>query len=117
MQTSSRSHRHGTGSLRTNGSALAGARAQCSQVSTVRRWWEPRMELCCRWITQVALNDTSYFTFDYTNSLQVSVIRKYFGATERKATSFTYEPPGSDVPRLISSSVSAQNWTGLNGVP
>ncbi len=27
-------------------------------------------------ITQVALNDTSYFTFDYTNSLQVSVIKK-----------------------------------------
>src|SRR4029079_4757719 len=33
-------------------------------------------------ITQVALNDTSYFTFDYTNSLQVSTIRNYFGATE-----------------------------------
>src|SRR4029079_10147728 len=67
-------------------------------------------------ITQVALNDTSYFTFDYTNSLQVSVIRKYFGAVERNSTSFTYETPGSDVPRLLSSSVSAQNWTGLNGV-
>ena len=68
-------------------------------------------------ITQVALNDTSYFTFDYTNSLQVSVVKKYFGTTERNATSFAYETPGSDVPRLISSSVSAQNWTGINGVP
>ena len=68
-------------------------------------------------ITQVALNDSSYFTFDYTNSLQVSVIRKYFGGVERNATSFNYETPGSDVPRLISSSVSAQNWTGVNGVP
>ena len=68
-------------------------------------------------VTQVALNDTSYFTFDYTNSLQVSVIRKYFGTTERNATTFTYETPGSDVPRLVSSSVSAQNWTGVNGVP
>ncbi|HEU4837636.1 MAG TPA: hypothetical protein VFS90_24615, partial [Pyrinomonadaceae bacterium] len=48
---------------------------------------------------------------------QVSVVRKYFGTVERNATSFTYETPGSDVPRLISSSVSAQNWTGLNGVP
>ena len=37
-------------------------------------------------ITQVALNDTSHFTFDYTNSLQVSVIRNYFGALERNAT-------------------------------
>ena len=51
-------------------------------------------------ITQVALNDTSYFTFDYTNSLQVSVIRNYFGAAERNATTFTYETPAGDVPRL-----------------
>src|SRR5215212_1873774 len=68
-------------------------------------------------ITQVGLNDTSYFTFDYTNSLQVSVVKKYFGAVERNAASFTYETPGSDVPRLLSTSVSAQNWTGINGVP
>jgi len=53
-------------------------------------------------ITQVVLNDTSHFTFDYTNSLQVSAIRNYFGATERNATTFTYETPGSDVPRLLS---------------
>lgn len=68
-------------------------------------------------LTQVALNDTSYFTFDYTNSLQVSLIKKYFGTTELNATTFTYETPGSDVPRLLSSSVSALNWTGINGVP
>ncbi|HKG60835.1 MAG TPA: DUF4214 domain-containing protein [Pyrinomonadaceae bacterium] len=67
-------------------------------------------------ITQVALNDTSHFTFDYTNSLQVSLVKKYFDTVERNATSYTYETPGSDVPRLISSSVSAQNWTGINGV-
>ena len=68
-------------------------------------------------ITQVALNDTSHFTFDYTNSLQVSAIRNYFGAMERNATTFTYETPASDVPRLLDSRVSAQNWTGINGVP
>jgi len=68
-------------------------------------------------ITQVALNDTSHFTFDYTNSLQVSVIRNYFGATERNTTSFTYETPAGDVPRLLDSRVSARNWTGVNGVP
>jgi YD repeat-containing protein len=67
-------------------------------------------------ITQVALNDTSYFTFDYTNSLQVAAIRNYFAATERNATTFTYETLTSDVPRLLNSGVSAQNWTGLNGV-
>ena len=68
-------------------------------------------------LTQVALNDTSYFTFDYTNALQVSVIRNYFGAVERNATSFTYETPAGDVPRLLDSRVSARNWTGVNGVP
>ncbi len=68
-------------------------------------------------LTQVALNDTSYFTFDYTNSLQVSQIRNYLGAQERNATVFTYETTAGDVPRLSSSSVSAQNWTGVNGVP
>ncbi|HEY0763242.1 MAG TPA: DUF4214 domain-containing protein [Pyrinomonadaceae bacterium] len=68
-------------------------------------------------VTQVALNDTSRFTFDYTNSLQVSVIRNYFGEAERSAISFGYETPAGDAPRLFSSSVSAQNWTGVNGVP
>lgn len=68
-------------------------------------------------ITQVALNDTSHFTFDYTNSFQVSAIRNYFGAVERNAIAFTYETPASDVPRLLDSRVSARNWTGVNGVP
>jgi YD repeat-containing protein len=68
-------------------------------------------------ITQVVLNDTSHYTFDYTNSLQVSVIRNYFGAAERNAVSFTYETPAGDVPRLLDSRVSARNWTGVNGVP
>jgi YD repeat-containing protein len=67
-------------------------------------------------ITQVALNDTSYFTFDYTNSLQVSVVRNYF-ETERNSTTFTYETPAGDAPRLLDSRISAQNWTGINGVP
>ncbi len=68
-------------------------------------------------LTQVALNDTSYFTFDYTNSLQVSVVRNNFGTIERNATTFAYETPSGDVPRLLTSSVSARNWTGVNGVP
>ena len=68
-------------------------------------------------VTQVALNDTSHYTFEYTNALQVSVIRNYFGAVERNATVFTYDNAAGDVPRLIDSRVSAQNWTGLNGVP
>ncbi|HEU4511117.1 MAG TPA: DUF4214 domain-containing protein [Pyrinomonadaceae bacterium] len=68
-------------------------------------------------ITQVALNDTSHFTFEYTNSLQVSAVRNYFGTLERNATTFTYQTASGDVPRLSSSSVSARNWSGYNNVP
>jgi YD repeat-containing protein len=68
-------------------------------------------------ITQVTLNDTSHFTFDYNNSLQVYLVRKYFGALQRSEITFTYETPGSDVPRLTDSRISAHNWTGINGVP
>ena len=68
-------------------------------------------------ITQVNLNDSSHYTFDYTNSLQVSVIRNYFGALERNANSFTYETPAADVPRLLDSRLSAHNWSSYNNVP
>jgi YD repeat-containing protein len=68
-------------------------------------------------ITQVALNDTSRFTFDYTNSLQLSEVRNYFDPLQRNATSFTYETSAGDVPRLLDSHVSALNWTGINDVP
>lgn len=36
-------------------------------------------------ITQINLNDTSHVTVDYTNSLQASVTRNFFGAVERNA--------------------------------
>jgi len=68
-------------------------------------------------ITGVTLNDTSQITFDYNNSLQVYLIRDYFGALQRSETTFTYETPGSDAPRLTDSRISAHNWTGINGVP
>ena len=68
-------------------------------------------------LTQVALNDTSHFTFEYTNSLQLSAVRNYFGTLERNATTFTYESAPGDTPRLLSSSISAHNWSGFNNVP
>lgn len=68
-------------------------------------------------LTQVNLHDSSHFTFDYTNSLQVSAIRNYFGTTELSATTFTFETPSSDVPRLLDSRDSAHNWSGINSVP
>ena len=68
-------------------------------------------------VTGVTLNDTSQTTFDYNNSLQVYLVKDSFGALQRSEITFTYETPGSDVPRLIDSRVSAHNWTGINGVP
>lgn len=68
-------------------------------------------------ITQVTLNDTSHFTFDYNNPLQVSAIRNYFGALERHATIFTYDTPAGDAPRLSDSRLSGHNWSGYNNVP
>src|SRR5688572_11957639 len=68
-------------------------------------------------ITGVTLNDTSQVTFDYNNSLQVYLIRNNFGALQRSEITYTYETPGSDVPRLTDSRISAHNWSGVNGVP
>jgi YD repeat-containing protein len=68
-------------------------------------------------ITQVALNDTSHFTFNYTDSLQVSEVKNYFGSLERNATAFYYDTPAADAPRLVESRLSAHNWSGLNNVP
>lgn len=68
-------------------------------------------------VTQVTLNDTSHVTFDYNNSLQVYLIRKYFNTLQRSELTYTYETPASDVPRLTDSRISAHNWTGINSVP
>ena len=68
-------------------------------------------------VTGVTLNDTSQVTFDYNNSLQVYLIRNYFGALQRSEITYTYETPAGDTPRLTDSRISAHNWTGINGVP
>lgn len=69
-------------------------------------------------ISQVNIDDGSYYQFDYTNSLQVlSITRKSFDNVQRSQTTFTYETPTSDVPRLSDSRLTASNWTGINGVP
>ncbi len=69
-------------------------------------------------ITQVGLHDSSYFTFDYTNSLQASIVRRFTSdQVQRASTSFDYDGATSESPRLTASRVSAHNWTGINGVP
>src|SRR6185369_3506294 len=62
-------------------------------------------------------NDTSNYTFDYNNSLQVNLLENYFGTLQRNSTTFTYETPAGDAPRLLDTRVSALNWTGINNVP
>jgi YD repeat-containing protein len=62
--------------------------------------------------------DGSSFYFTYTNSLQVqSITRKSFDNVQRSQILFTYQTPASDAPRITDSSISADNWTGINGVP
>jgi YD repeat-containing protein len=70
-------------------------------------------------ISQVAMNsDGSTYLFGYSNSLQVtSITRKSFDNVQRSQIVYTYQTPTTDAPRLTSSSVSASNWTGINGVP
>jgi YD repeat-containing protein len=69
-------------------------------------------------ITQVGLHDGSYFTVDYTDSLQTSIVRRYTSdQVQRSSTAFDYNGAVSECPRLIATRVSAHNWTGLNGVP
>ena len=59
-------------------------------------------------LSQVSVNDGSYFQFNYTNSLQISTItRKSSDNVQRSLATFNYETPGSDAPRLIDSRLSA----------
>lgn len=69
-------------------------------------------------ITQVELPDNSYFTFEYTNAAQVSMIRRYTSDDVQRAyTAYDYGSPTDDCPRLWQTRVWAENWTGINGVP
>ncbi len=69
-------------------------------------------------LTSVSLHDSTSYHFEYTNALQASVIRrKAFGTVALSYTAFTYDNPATDCPRLTSSKLWAQNWTGINEVP
>ncbi len=69
-------------------------------------------------VTQVALVDGNRYDFEYTNTLQASVIRRsWFEDPPLSYAAFDYAPATSDCPRLSASRVWAHNWTGINGVP
>ena len=69
-------------------------------------------------LTQVGLDDGSYFTFQYTGAGQVNLIRRYTSDNVQRAyTAYDYATTLDDCPRIIDTRVWADNWTGLNGVP
>lgn len=69
-------------------------------------------------ITRVTFADSSHYAFEYNSCLQVSEVRHADSDTvERASTTYTYDTPTTDSPRVTSSSVSATNWTSVNGLP
>jgi YD repeat-containing protein len=69
-------------------------------------------------LTQVGLDDGSRYNFEYTSAGQVNVIRRYTSdSVERSRTTYDYATLADDCPRVVNVRVSADNWTGVNGVP
>ncbi len=68
-------------------------------------------------LTQVSLHDGSRYDFQYTNALQVFMIRRYNSVNvERAYTIFDYDT-AIDCPRLTTVRVQADNWTDVNDLP
>jgi YD repeat-containing protein len=69
-------------------------------------------------MTQVGLDDGSRYNFEYTAAGQVNIIHRYSSDNvERSRTTYDYATLPDDCPRLIDTQVSADSWTGVNGVP
>jgi YD repeat-containing protein len=69
-------------------------------------------------LTQVGLGDGSRFNFEYTSAGQVRVIHRYSSDNvERSRVTYDYAMLADDCPRVITTRVWADNWTGINGVP
>jgi hypothetical protein len=69
-------------------------------------------------LSQVALDDGSRYTFEYASSAQVNLIKSFRSDNaQRASTTYVYETAADDCPRLSTIRVSAENWTGINGVP
>jgi YD repeat-containing protein len=69
-------------------------------------------------VAQVGLSDGSRHTFEYTGAGQVNLIRRYTSDNvQRSYLAYDYAPASDYIPRLTQTRVTADNWTGLNGVP
>ncbi|HWP53196.1 MAG TPA: hypothetical protein VN476_03635, partial [Pyrinomonadaceae bacterium] len=77
-------------------------------------------------LTQVGLPDGSHYNFEYNSNGQATAIRRYTddnptgttqGDLERTYTTYNYDTPAADCPRITLSSLWADNWSGVAGVP
>jgi YD repeat-containing protein len=70
-------------------------------------------------LTQVGLADGSRYSFQYNNSYGMVSRITYFASDGSQLNYTTYVTPASttDCPRLTERHDSAENWTGINGVP
>jgi YD repeat-containing protein len=69
-------------------------------------------------LSQVGLDDGTRYNFEYNGSGQVKTVLHYSSDNvERSRTAYDYATLADDCPRLTATRVSADNWTGVNGVP
>ncbi|HKO18643.1 MAG TPA: PKD domain-containing protein, partial [Acidobacteriaceae bacterium] len=69
-------------------------------------------------LSQVGLDDGSRYNFEYNASGQVKTVRRYSSDNvERLRTTYDYQTPADDCPRVMAERVWADGWTGINGVP
>ncbi|HWN09468.1 MAG TPA: hypothetical protein VNO50_09425 [Pyrinomonadaceae bacterium] len=69
-------------------------------------------------LSQVGLHDGSRYNFEYAPAGQVNRIRRHSSDNAlRSYTAYDYQTGVDDCPRLSAAHVSADNWSGLNGVP
>ncbi|HEX3231730.1 MAG TPA: hypothetical protein VHQ95_22320, partial [Pyrinomonadaceae bacterium] len=77
-------------------------------------------------LTQVGLPDGSHYNFEYNSSGQATAIRRYTddnptgttqGDLERTYTTYNYDTPAADCPRITAARLWADNWSGVAGVP
>lgn len=74
-------------------------------------------------LEQVGFDDGTYSRFLYNTAGQISRISNYASDSHPwnehllNYTVYDYTSPSDDCPRLSATRVSAENWTGINGVP
>src|SRR5947209_6531095 len=85
----------------------------CSSVTAVGTYGGETVPV----LSQVNLDDGSYYTFEYTSAGQINAVHRYSSDNvERSRTSYDYSTLADDFPRVLAARVRAVNWTGHNGI-